>query len=80
MMRWHMKYVPPAYRPYNLREYFVDPSDQRTAGRVRNPSKHSTTGIRMQCTNYLKAFGLQLCLLLDFGEPRLEIKRVAYGL
>jgi GxxExxY protein len=35
---------------------------------------------RMQCTNYLKATGLGLCLLLDFGNPRLEIKRVANGL
>jgi GxxExxY protein len=35
---------------------------------------------RAQCTNYLKATGLQLCLLLNFGKPRLEIKRVAHGL
>jgi len=35
---------------------------------------------RMQCTNYLKATGLQLCLLLNFGNPRLEIKRLAHGL
>jgi GxxExxY protein len=35
---------------------------------------------RMQCTNYLKATGLHLCLLLNFGKPRLEIKRVANGL
>jgi GxxExxY protein len=35
---------------------------------------------RMQCTNYLKASGLHLCLLLKFGRPRLEIKRVALGL
>ena len=35
---------------------------------------------RMQCTNYLKATGLRLCLLLNFGKPRLEIKRVAHGL
>jgi PD-(D/E)XK nuclease superfamily len=27
---------------------------------------------RLQCTNYAKATGLQLCLLLDFGKPRLE--------
>ena len=26
--------------------------------------------------NYLKATGLQLCLLHNFGKPRLEIKRV----
>jgi len=30
----------------------------------------------MQCVNYLKATDLQLCLLLNFGRPRLEIKRV----
>jgi GxxExxY protein len=35
---------------------------------------------RMQCTNYLKATGLRLCLLLNFGNPRLEIKRVVNGL
>jgi GxxExxY protein len=35
---------------------------------------------RMQCTNYLKATGLALCLLLNFGKPRLEIKRVVHGL
>jgi len=33
----------------------------------------------MQCTNYLKATGLQLCLLLNFSKPHLEIKRVAHG-
>ncbi|HXA21523.1 MAG TPA: GxxExxY protein [Acetobacteraceae bacterium] len=35
---------------------------------------------RMQCTNYLKATGLQLCLLFNFGKSRLEIKRVVHGL
>jgi GxxExxY protein len=29
-----------------------------------------------QCLNYLKATGLQLCLLINFGRPRVEIKRV----
>jgi GxxExxY protein len=28
-----------------------------------------------QCLNYLKATGKPLCLLLNFGKPRLEIKR-----
>ena len=35
---------------------------------------------RMQCTNYLKASGLRLCLQLNFGRTRQEIKRVAYCL
>ena len=29
-----------------------------------------------QCLNYLKATGLPICLLLNFGTPRLEIKRL----
>jgi GxxExxY protein len=37
-------------------------------------------GHRAQCLNYLKATGLRLCLLLNFGTPRLEIKRVVLGL
>jgi len=29
-----------------------------------------------QCMNYLKATGLQLCLLVNFGKPRIQIRRV----
>jgi GxxExxY protein len=29
-----------------------------------------------QCLNYLKATGLQVCLLLNFGQPRLQVERV----
>lgn len=29
-----------------------------------------------QCLNYLKATGLSICLLLNFGKPRVEIKRI----
>jgi GxxExxY protein len=35
---------------------------------------------RLQCVNYLKATGLQLCLLLNFGKLRLEIKRLAHNI
>jgi GxxExxY protein len=31
---------------------------------------------RLQCVNDLKATGLHLCLLLNFGNPRLAIKRL----
>ncbi len=30
-----------------------------------------------QCLNYLKATGLKICLLLNFGKPKVEIKRFA---
>ncbi|MGZ0170989.1 MAG: GxxExxY protein [Planctomycetales bacterium] len=29
-----------------------------------------------QCLNYLKATGLSICLLINFGTPRVEVKRV----
>jgi GxxExxY protein len=30
-----------------------------------------------QCLNYLRATGLEICLLLNFGTPRLQKKRIA---
>ena len=30
-----------------------------------------------QCLNYLKVTGLRLCLLLNSGKPRVEIRRIA---
>jgi GxxExxY protein len=35
---------------------------------------------RAQCLNYLKATDLHLCLLLNFGKPRLEINRIVLDL
>ncbi len=35
---------------------------------------------RAQCLNYLKATDLHLCLLLNFGKSRLEIKRIVLAL
>lgn len=31
---------------------------------------------RAQCMNYLKATGHTVCLLIDFGSPKLEVKRI----
>ena len=33
-----------------------------------------------QCLNYLRATGLKLGLILNFGKPKLEIKRIANNL
>jgi GxxExxY protein len=35
---------------------------------------------RAQCLNYLRATGLHLCLLRNFGKPHLEIKRLILAL
>ena len=32
-----------------------------------------------QCMNYLKATGLRICLLINFGSPKVEIKRIIHG-
>jgi GxxExxY protein len=32
-----------------------------------------------RCMNYLKATGHQLCLLINFGKPRVEVRRVIFG-
>jgi GxxExxY protein len=35
---------------------------------------------RAQCANYLKATGFRMCLLLNFGDLRLQIKRLVWRL
>ena len=30
-----------------------------------------------QCLNYLRATGFSVCLLLNFGKPKVEVKRIA---
>ena len=35
---------------------------------------------RAQCLNYLLATGMHLCLLMNFGRPRLEVRRVVFDL
>ena len=33
-----------------------------------------------QCLNYLRATGLKMCLLVNFGNPRMEYKRIVMNL
>jgi GxxExxY protein len=68
------------YRGATVGEYFVDLLVNDELLVELKVAKALDDAHRMQCINYLKATGLQLCLLLNFGRPRLEIKRVAHGL
>jgi GxxExxY protein len=33
-----------------------------------------------QCLNYLKATGLHICLLINFGKPQVDVKRIVRSL
>lgn len=33
-----------------------------------------------QCLNYLKGTGMHICLLINFGNPKIVIKRIIHGL
>jgi GxxExxY protein len=33
-----------------------------------------------QCLNYLKATGLNICLLINFGSPKVAVKRIVHQL
>jgi GxxExxY protein len=68
------------YHDVVVGEYFVDLLVEDVLLVELKTVRALDDGHRMQCTNYLKATGLQLCLLLNFGKPRLEIKRVVHYL
>jgi len=68
------------YHDVVVGEYFVDLLVEDVLLIELKTAKALDDAHQMQCVNYLKATGLQLCLLLNFGRPRLEIKRVAHGL
>ena len=57
-------------------EYFVDLLIDETLLVELKTVRSLDESHRAQCVNYLKATGLHLCLLLNFGQPRLEIKRM----
>jgi GxxExxY protein len=61
-------------------EYTADLLVERTVLVELKAAKALDEIHRAQCLNYLKATGLHLCLLLNFGKPRLEIKRIVLAL
>jgi GxxExxY protein len=58
-------------------EYFVDLLIKESLLVELKTAKALDEAHRAQCVNYLKASGLRLCPLRNFGKPRLEIKCVA---
>ncbi len=64
------------YKDTVVGEYFVDLLVNDAVLVELKTVKALDEAHRLQCVNYLKATGLHLCLLLNFGNPRLEIKRL----
>ena len=61
-------------------EYFVDLlADDAILIELKTAAKLNVIH-RAQCVNYLRATGMHLCLLMNFGMPRLEIRRVVLNL
>jgi GxxExxY protein len=58
-------------------EYFADLVIENTVVVELKAVKALDESHQAQCINYLKASGLRVCLLLNFGKSRLEIKRMA---
>jgi len=66
-----------SYKGIVIGEYF---SDLLVEGAVLVELKTVQALNRAQCINYLRATGLHLCLLINFGAPRLEVRRVVQDL
>lgn len=58
-------------------EYFVDLLVEDAVLVELKTVKVLIEARRLQCVNYLRATKRHLCLLLNFGNSRLEIKHVA---
>ena len=56
-------------------EYFADVIVSETVILEIKAVKEINDAFAAQCLNYLKATGLPICLLLNFGKPKVEIKR-----
>ena len=57
-------------------EYFVDLLVQDEVVVELKAIKALDSSHFAQCMNYLKATGKKVCLLINFGAPKLEIKRI----
>ena len=57
-------------------EYFADLLVEDTLVIELKTSNGFSDNHKAQCINYLNATRLPLCLLINFGKPRVEIKRV----
>lgn len=69
-----------AYKGEVVGEYFADLLVEDTVMVELKTVRALDRAHHAQCINYLRASGLHLCLLFNFGTPRLEFRRVVQDL
>lgn len=65
-----------AYDEIIVGEYVVDLLVEESIIIELKASKALDEVHQAQCMNYLRATGMHLCLLINFGKPRVEIRRI----
>ena len=72
--------VPVTYRNERVGDYFADLLVEDSVVIEIKAVKAFDDIHLAQCLNYLKATGVSICLLINFGKPRVEIKRLVRNL
>jgi GxxExxY protein len=68
------------YKGIVVGEYFVDLLVENAVLIELKTVRALDRAHRAECINYLRATGRHLCLLLNFGSPRLDFQRVVLDL
>ena len=64
------------YKGAVVGEYFPDLLVEDAVILELKAAKQLTDAFTAQCLSYLKATGLPICLLFNFGKPRIDVKRL----
>jgi len=70
------KGVAVSYRGQNVGEYFADLLVEDEVLVEIKAARALDDANVAQCLNYLKATGRNVCLLINFGKPRVDVKRL----
>jgi GxxExxY protein len=68
------------YKGKSVGNFFADIIVEKTILIELKALKFLDNNHQAQCLNYLKASNLNLCLLINFGKPKVEIKRIVLNL
>jgi GxxExxY protein len=70
---------PVTYKGHRVGEYFADILVEDVLVIELKCAERFSSEHTAQCLNYLRASGRNLCLLVNFQKPRVEWKRIVYG-